>query len=540
MPALCLLGATGISYAAPARPGLIDFVQPDGSVIKIEIRGNFANRAVYSEEGVLLEATPEGGYRPAPNLPMTLSASSAPVKKGPGLCKKAFPSKGEQKVLVILVETDDCTFSLENPYGYFHDMLNQEGYAGYGATGSARDYFVENSCGLFQPEFDVYGPVRLPRSMDVYGKDTGGYEQETYLAVTDAAAILDDEVDFSQYDRDGDGEVDNVYLFYAGYGQNDTGRVNTIWPHSADIEFFTTKVYECDGVRFNHYACSQEQPFEQDHPAGIGTFIHEFSHVMGLPDLYSTVYNFAFTPGDWSALDSGPYNNEGRTPPNYSAFERYALDWLEPKEISLSGEYFLSPIADSNEAYIVRTDREEEYFLLEYRSLAGWDEFLPNSGMLVWHIDYDETAWEENTVNNDRKHQRVDLVEADGSLSAYTRAGDSFPGYDCITSFGRETVPAFTSHKGVWTGVDLTDITENGLPSSGLSFVAEVEGSGVSVSEMENDLSVQGLTVSSSQPFSVYDLQGHCLGRDLTTYTAPLSGLYLISLPDSTRKLLLR
>ena len=158
-----------------------------------------------------------------------------------------------------------------------------------------------------------------------------GNDQRPEEMIIEACQMLDDTVDFSEYDRDGDGYIDNVFVFYAGRGEASGGASDTVWPHSWDITAATSVPYVFDGVRLDRYGCSNE--WEVDRPDGVGTFVHEFSHVMGLPDLYATKYTGAFTPGAWSAMDYGPYNNDGCTPPLYSAFERYSLGWIEPLPI---------------------------------------------------------------------------------------------------------------------------------------------------------------------------------------------------------------
>ncbi len=379
---------------------------------------------------------------------------------GPGLFPgTAFPSIGEQKAIVILVEYTDVKFTIDNPLDYFNRMVNEEGFSDYGGTGSARDYFIENSSGQFRPQFDVFGPVTLAHEMKYYGANNySGEDSRPEYMIIEACQQLDDEIDFTQYDRDGDGFIDNVFVFYAGRGENSGGSANSVWPHSYDIVYATSTPYIFDGVRLNRYACTNETDGKR--PDGVGTFIHEFSHVMGLPDLYTTTYTSAFTPGQWSALDYGPYNNDGCTPPYYSVFERYALGWIEPKVLDGSEIVSLNPIT-SNEACIIKTNNDNEFFLFENRQQKGWDTYIPGHGMLVWHIDYNSRIWENNSVNNSASHQYVDLEEADNILTEHSRAGDSFPGTAGVTSFTDDTKPSMKTWRGAALNLPITDITEN-------------------------------------------------------------------------------
>ena len=503
-----LLSAALVATAVPARRDPFTIVQPDGTELTVRLVGDEHSHCYLTEDGYLLmEAggTFYYGNADAATGRLTRSSIKAQPKNkrssaardylagvdmtrvfhalyaddnaaprrgirfkapaGPGLIEgTSFPSMGEQKAVVILVQYADVKFSCADPHDYFSRMLNEPGFSDLGGTGSARDFFMENSNGKFVPQFDVYGPVTLSNAMSYYGGNTAaGDDRHPEEMVIEACRQLDGEVDFSQYDRDGDGFIDNVFVFYAGRGENSGGGPDTVWPHSAEIMDWDTTPYMFDGVRFNSYGCTNEVTRE-GRTEGVGVFIHEFSHVLGLPDLYATVEGSgAFTPGAWSALDYGPYNNSGCTPPNYSAFERYALGWIEPLRITAPCDISLQPISD-NEACIVPTSRDNEFFLLENRQKSGWDAYLPGHGMLVWHVDYNAGIWEKNRVNNNRYHQYVDLEEADGIQNDYSRAGDSFPGAAGVTSFTDDTTPSMKAWSGDKLGLPLTDIAEaNGL-----------------------------------------------------------------------------
>lgn len=469
------------------------------------------------------------------------SFGSEPETRGPGRFHYTFPVKGKQKGLVILVEFQDVKFNSKNTaqyakvdaYTYFSELLNKPGFDTYGATGSARDWFIDNSKGQFEPDFDVYGPVLLPNKMSYYGKnDSSGDDKAPHEMVIHACQDLEGKVDFSQYDRDGDGYVDNVYVFYAGYGEADSYESNSVWPHSWTISdatapnwFTPGQPLKIEDVYIDSYACSNETNgygASKGRPDGIGTFVHEFSHVMGLPDLYCTVEtsnsNTPFTPGAFSVLDYGPYNNDGLTPPNYSAYERYALDWIEPESVQ-SGINILENLADSNRALKVNTEAEREFFLFENRQQTGWDKYIPYHGMLVWHVDYLKSVFEANTVNNSKTHQYVDLVEADniqdypnsfGGVKS-TETGDPFPGTANVTSFGAETTPALLSWGKKTLDTEISDIKEqNGI----IFFQAALDGE--NHSSNIDEVSYKDAT----QEAVYFDL----LGREIKN---PASGFYI-------------
>ena len=388
---------------------------------------------------------------------MSRAAEVPPTGLFPG---QHFPATGEQKALVVLVEYADVEFNIADPLDYFSRMLNEEEFADFGGTGSAKDYFTQNSGGRFKPTFDVFGPVKLSQKRSYYGgNDFRGNDLHPEMMVIEACEQLDPEVDFSQYDCNDDGFIDNVFIFYAGRGEASGGVPETVWPHSWNITQASASPHVFDGVQLDYYACTNE--WTGSRPDGIGTFVHEFSHVMGLPDLYHTTNSASqFTPGEWSVLDQGPYNNNGCTPPMYSAFERHALGWGEPVVLDKAQNATLPPIG-SNTFAIITTPTDNEYFLIENRQQTSWDTYIPGHGMLVWHIDYNPAVWSANRVNNNSAHQYVDLEEADGTADAHSRASDAFPGTMGVTSFTDNTIPSMQTWNGTPLNTPLTEITED-------------------------------------------------------------------------------
>lgn len=174
-------------------------------------------------------------------------------------------------------------------------------------------------------------------------------------------------------------------------------------------------------------------------PVGIGTFVHEFGHVLGLLDHYDTSYNSGRTGvSAWDTMAAASYNDNQNTPPTFSAFERAELGWLKYDDISFSeqGVMSLCELADSNKAYrmIVPDTDGKEFFVFENRQQKSWDETLPGHGMLIWHVDQtDGDLWLKNKINVDGQHQCLDIVEADGIENVGTYDADPFPGTDNIT-----------------------------------------------------------------------------------------------------------
>ena len=349
-----------------------------------------------------------------------------------------FPLKGTARSLVILVEFKDVKF--QYPQEAFHNLLNQSGYTDNQATGSCRDYFIACSDSIFQPEFDVFGPYTLSKDMAYYGGQDGDVkDKNVHDAFVEAVQLANDDIDFSQYDTNDDGKVDNIFFYYAGHNQAEGAPENTIWPHSHNLQY---KNIMLDKKLIATYACTSELRGSGGQiMCGVGTFCHEFSHVLGLPDWYDTSYG-KYTVGFWTIMASGNYNNYGRTPPTYNSYERFYLGWLKPEQLETPGNYTMQPLLESNSAYLIAASKHNlmgkspspnEFFMIEYRTRTGWDAYLPGKGMLVWHIDYSAGAWADNTPNNSDP-MRMHLEEAGGRKSD-SSPSDAYPGSTGITSF---------------------------------------------------------------------------------------------------------
>ena len=365
-----------------------------------------------------------------------------------------FPTIGEVHSLVILVQFSDTKFSTVggDACQFFNNMLNESGFTySNGANGSARDFYLNSSNGRFQPQFDVFGPVTLPKNYAYYGANQGGsIDNPVRLEqfVREACTLADPLVDFSQYDHNKDGYIDNVYFFYAGKGEADSGDGNAIWPHSAYYSDMAKEAglsetsLKLDGIEVGNYTCSNEinGSFIKPQPAGIGTFVHEFGHVLGLADHYDVNSGMStFTPGTFDTMAMASYNNNGNTPAAFSAYERACLGWLDLTVLKngVDSLNVLPDLNDSNKAYVVPVGgtNDEEYFIMENRQQKGWDQYIPGHGMLLWHIDYDAKVWEKNEVNITASHQRIDIVEADNKRTDNTRLGDPFPGTSKVTQW---------------------------------------------------------------------------------------------------------
>lgn len=399
--ATLILIATALSLSAvPARPSRFKYTQPDGSVITLMRHGDEWGHWTTDGQGRTVVMDAEGYYRPvsearAQAIRRQAAARRLEARQRQANRTEAHIALGQKRFLVVLVQFPDRPFSTADAQTAFSNLMNLAGYSANGATGSARDYYYQNSKGVFEPSFDVYGPVTVSHEMAYYGgNDEQGQDKHPEEAVYEACLLLNDEIDFSKYDNSGDDTVDLVFMYYAGYGEADGGEEDTIWPHQWELTSGGLNL-NLDGKKVDRYACSNELQATgplQDAMVGIGTACHEFGHAMGLPDFYDTDYETngqAAGPFDFSLMAGGSYNNDGRTPPYFNIEERILLGWLDDSaltEITAAGNYTLASVHE-NKAYMTPTDLDGEYFVYECRDDSGWDAYLPSHGMLVYHVD---------------------------------------------------------------------------------------------------------------------------------------------------------
>jgi M6 family metalloprotease-like protein len=497
--ALCMCA---VANAVPAYPRFINYTQPDGSVIKIRLHGDEFCHWVTDANGQVVEKDADGYYRPASEAQLSTRRAAAAMRRSQvnaarsrNLAKSGI-ANGQKHFLVILVQFKDVTFSnASTALQDFSDMLNQTGYSNNGGTGSARDFYYENSHGVFEPIFDVYGPVTLDNNRAYYGgNDSSGNDKKAEYAVKEGCQKVDSQfnVDFSQFDNDGDGAVDLVFMYYAGEGEADSDEEDAIWPHQWELSSAGISL-TLDNKTIDKYACTNELigPYSSmaGQMCGIGTACHEFGHAMGLPDFYDTDYdNYnGISAGMFyfSTMDSGSYNNEGRTPPFFTIEERIMLGWIDEscfQEFTHSGTYTIESV-DNNVAYKTPTDQNGEYFVYECRGSNGWDYGLYGHGLIVTHVDKssrkvtvyngstkitDQTAadlwdhWEwYNAINENGSHPCCYVVAApdqDNLKFGYEYNSDYHAyyynyDYDSKIPFpGSESVTSFTAKS--WNGVD--------------------------------------------------------------------------------------
>lgn len=507
------------ALAVPANPMPVNVTQPDGSEVTLTLHGDEFYHFTTTEDGYTVIQNAEGAYtylvpdnsslsrgviahNPSQRSQVEINYlnmlgkvrpdNASPVQKAMRASRDAgevcLPMNAANydyhnfKGLVLLVEYSDCSFSMNDPWRRFEDMVNQRDYSGFTPdhggfkqeyTGSVVDYFYDNSFGQFEPAFDVVGPVKVSKSQ-YFVEGTNNIRE----LIAEACNVADPDVDFSEYDRDGDGTVDMFYVIFAGAGSHVSGNDSRLlWPHAWSMG---GNIY--DGVKLGRYACSTELygPPAWQMCDGIGVICHEFSHVLGLMDEYDTDYDgsggLSDHPNNWSVMAAGNYLNYGRTPTGYSLMQRYQSGFCVPVEITQEGSYTLEDIDVINNGYRISTSNPAEYFLLENKRRIGskWNEYNNGEGMLVYRVDSTNTAaWSSNSINADPSHCYYLLLRAERKRSAsgiIDHDGDPFPGSYNKTAITYDTEPALTAWSGRGANFVITDITEN---SDGtISFVA--------------------------------------------------------------------
>ena len=416
--------------------------------------------------------------------------------------------------LIILVNYTDRKFedyvpSNYTPLDFYDAMINSHDYKGFtlpagtkvDAMGSVRDYYYDNSFQQFDPHFDILGPI------DVDYACTDAHQFRCDSIFFAALEALDPDVDFSQYDTDEDGTVDMVFFLVAGHGSDwSANNRDYLWPHMKDFTDSPT----LDGVNFSLYACSTGMTGEEGdyisygNVAGIGTICHEFSHCLGLPDLYDTDsdgsggVNHQY-PLTWSLMASGFKNNNGRNPVGYSLFERYALGFATPTLIEGEGPITIPALESNNTGYRLNTANANEYFIIENRQRVKWDKNLVGTGMLIWRVDSsDVDIWENNLVNSNPNRMYCELLRANfNGMNDSPR--DPFPGSTGVTSITNSSQPNLRTWDGHLSPYGFYNITE---ADSIITFDVAKDNSKSSIEDFER--MPVGATLNESGVAGVY------------------------------------
>lgn len=502
-------------WAVKAESHLVEIRQPDGTFISVVLHGDEYSHYYTTDDGVLLVQS-QGAYYiasteakgklfatpilahnrsqrsanekraiAAQDVERYLNESSAEaalrrISKEPiAESRYLFPHKGSPRAIVILAEFEDVKFTIEDPQRSFDDYFNShERLVNYGRgenrnASSVSKYFSDVSFGQFVPEFDVYGPVQVPKPLSHYGgTKSGGDDENMKDLFQDACSLMDETIDYSQYDANDDGWVDLVIIIYAGYSESWTrNSVDCIWPKSGIVNGGTY-----DGKKVLRYVVSAElvgypgcwgsKPFERIN--GIGIMCHEFCHALGLPDLYpidksAKVDNQGMEY--WSLMDGGANLSNGYSPTALNAWEREAFGWIEIPTLDETQDLTLTPIDAGGKAYRILNDNDSsghEYFIIENIQKVGHNIDQRGHGMLVYHVDYDSLAFSmtHNNVNNIIGLPRMTVVPADKFLLAEYNIGKTIDGVsinrnDFLNELAGDPFPGSSNVR------ELTDMTNH-------------------------------------------------------------------------------
>lgn len=569
------------SWASKAIPTPLTFRQPDGSVITVTMHGDEHTSWYTTTDGVFVSRIGNSFYvselRDGTLFATNIMAHNANERNAAELSAIArqetaamyaaldknteeshrknvtiahgttayFPHSGSPKVLVILAEYSDHPFTLADPQKSFDQLFNAEGaHTNYGNSEnrnyfSVREYFKVCSDGQFTPEFVVTGPVSVGEMGTYGGSNANNANDENVTQLTvDAITALGDKVDYNDFDNDGDGNVDLVYIIYSGYGQNSGGDANTVW---AKTSSFNRVVGD---NKFSWYTCAPELNLYPDYYKskgiadpyinGIGVICHEFSHALGLPDVYPTSATAHVDNQEmeyWDLMDGGEYVYNGYRPKDYLAWEREAMGWKDIEALGEDTENIqIKPMLDGGKAYkFVNPENANEYFVLENIQAQGLNKSFPGHGLIVYHVNWTtSTIGMSSCPNNIKGKPGMAIVPADGAcLSSYldytsaeyreSHGGDAFPGTSnvCELNYTQE-LPNYNWYNGEAKVMNaLYGITEDEATGTvTFSYTSDYD------EYMESAIILPTATQTGSQYF--YDLQGR-------RTSSPAQGIYILN-----------
>ncbi len=554
-----------LAFAIPARPGLFTVTQSDGTTLQIQNFGDeFFHRTVTvdmltiakGDDGDMYYVTPKGltdmrahdpgtrnqaetqfvavnkdnlsmltHYKEAEKVPGRLSA----LRQAPPKLATQVPNNGSPRVPIILVEYQDK--SMKNTKAQFESHYKTDAKSVY-------QYFVDQSNGLYTPQFDLYGIYLLPSNRATYGgNDSSGNDKGVAKMVGDAITKAGNDIDWSLYDNNGDGEVDVCIVVYAGVGEAQSNVANSVWPcqwslsNAANYGDGSGAVTR-NGKKIDKFAVFNEINGSNDNGStmdGIGTFCHEYSHCLGLPDFYETTYNYGYYGMDyWSLMNTGCYNGltiDGDTPIGYSAYEKNFMGWINYITPQENTQYtlpvFNSKNAANDQAIKITALNNNEYWILENRKKQGWDQCIQDEGVLITHFTYVASRWDANTVNN-QTVQLATIIPADNRLSTSTNNADLFG--ETNHAFGPSTTPAMKANMSAsgslsnstgGAGTVNKPVTEITLNSDGSASLWYIKGADPSISTTPTSLTFGDVEAGTTKQMT-FTVTGANLTSDIT------------------------
>lgn len=492
------------SFSVPAYPYPVEIKQPDGSKITIVLKGDESMHwyestdgytLIKNDKGILEYATlnknndliPSGitateiskrtlsdkTFLNNTNPNLTFSKSQVSVmqqikKVYESQRKTSFPTTGSRKLICILMGYTDLAFTKTK--SDFNNLFNQVGYTTDGAYGSVKDYYLENSWDQLSLSVTIAGPYTASYKMSYYGtNNASGDDKRPRALVTEAVNKADADVNYADFDNDGDGSVDGVYVIYAGYGEEAGAGDTAIWAHAWNITTVTL-----DGKTISKYSCSPE--LRGNSGTGItriGVICHEFGHVLGAPDYYDTDYStngkYQGT-GDWDLMASGSWNANGACPAHHNGYTKYYYyDWLTPTLLSKAQDVTVNNIEDNKSLYYLNTSTSGELFFLENRQQTGFDQLAPGHGLIIYHVDENGIALSSSSINATYPQYMYPVcansftnpTSLPSSYGMINSDGCSFPGSGEVTDFTDTSLPGSIDQAKNPSNKPITKITES-------------------------------------------------------------------------------
>ena len=575
-----LLCCAFTAVAMPAKPGWKTFKQSDGTTLTVRAVGNAFNHAILTTDGLMVARGADGDFyytsslsgltdvrahdenlRSASEAAFVaaqhhhLVMSNKPLrfqpKKGSSLlgvggsnADADVPSVGQRHIPIILVEFQDKKFSNTR-----EDIIN----AMLTGDESVGQYFRDQSNGLYEPDFDVFGVYTLSQNRSYYGGNSGENDKNLGAMVTEAVQLAAaNGVSFKPYDTNGDNYCDVVIIIFAGVGEAQATFTypESIWPCNWDLN--TTVSYGLGGSGafspsdgdplVNNFAVFNELHGEDDNVGtidGIGTFAHEFSHCLGLPDFYDTGNGNHYGMGYWDIMDMGCYNNEGYTPSGYSAYEKVFMGWIE-YITPMPGTHYTLPVfnqmnAATDKALCIVSDlNENEYFIVENRRKQGWDRYAPGEGIMITHVTYKQDRWKNNTPNNENI-QLITLMAADNTWSYDNEDTDLWPQGN-KREFTDSSIPAAILNmksNGAITGTAGylgKPVTEMVINQDGTASFWYMKDAAVNptISVPSDNIDFGGVIMNSSKELT-FNLVGQALTGDVTLTLSDPAGVFSVN-----------
>lgn len=400
----------------------------------------------------------------------------APAKRGlPAIINQWDPNRVyHQLVILVSFAGDSVEFSREDPKVAYDAIFNQSGYNERKGPGCMADYFREQSGGMFNVQFDVYGPYKVSQKAQPTEKPTANTRNYGRAALMEATNMLLQEhpdIDFSQYDWNGNHSVNQVIYVCAGYAGNVSADIayGYIWPNTSTFTTITTP----DGYKILDYTASAEL-WPNNASCGIGTICHEYTHSLGLPDIYPTAGEGFSVVDEWDLMDGGNFTNYGWCPPEYTALEKWLMGWISFKELDEPTTVVgLKPVSEGGDVYRIKHS-DSEWLLLENRQQRGWDAGAPGSGLVIYHVFYDGSVWQGNKVNTDKNKRRFHLFNADN------RDYDAWDGYldekglGTYANAGHMNSRYLSTSPYPWTNettMDVNDeLTDSSVPAAKMNY----------------------------------------------------------------------